>query len=1260
MTSIPEPPGAMSRGGASTMETGDPNPRRVGILLRTALLSWMVAIVTILIFVVVIIPEQKRTFLQNLESKAHGVTVSLRDVAAGAVVNEDYSTVVDHCVQMLKGDLALDYLVITRNDGFSMIHDRAGWRAEANVPADWRPEKRETRSGIGIAPLFERRAFNYSNPFDYSGIRWGWIHVGLSLEGYDRSVASVYQRTGLLAVLCIVLSLVASFIYAKRLVRPILNLQTVVREVAGGDLSARAVVQGGDEIGSLAQSVNSMTEALLQRDRILQSVRFAAQQFLATTSWEAVIADVLAKIGQAAGISRIHIIENRVDAEGRLMGHLRVEWLAPGIGTVMGSQDRREFPWHGEGFDACAEAFTRTEILRAHARELGEAQRRLLEPHDVQSLLGIPITVANAWWGVLCLEECGGERVWTDAELDSLRAAADMLGATIQRNQTQDALVMAKEAAEAASLAKSQFLANMSHEIRTPITGVIGMLQLLHRMDLDKKQGRYVANALFSAEALMNVIGDVLDFSKIEAGKMELEEKVFSLSEVMDSTVRMFAERAERKGVELAYRLGDSLPDELVGDPNRLRQVLVNLVGNAVKFTENGEIIVSCDGLETSPQGTLVRFEVRDNGCGIGREQQALIFDAFSQADNSMSRFHGGTGLGLAISRQLCELMGGGIGVESELGKGATFWFTVRCRENGGNGTRRAEDLLDLKSLRVLVVEDCVLTREIFQDYIRSWKGQVDVAPNGAAGLEKLREARAGGQPFHVAVLDWRMPGMDGVSMARAVKADAELARTGLVLMSSFAQIAESEELMAAGFAACIPKPLSRSDLYDAIMTAANRDSRRSRDACRWRGRGIEPALPRASGTILLAEDNEINREVATELITGLGYRCRSARTGREAVEAVRDAGIHLVLMDCQMPEMDGYEATRLIRLRERDCPTGSHGGRIPIVALTAHATKSDRDRCLEMGMDDYLTKPLDPGELARTLRKWIQGNGSSVEGESVAPAPPSGAVRDDGSGIIDYPSLLDRCMGKEDLAERLLRLFVEKTREELPRLELALAANDAATLAALAHGIKGAAGSVSAMPLWETASRLETMGSAGSLEQAPDLVRSLRRQLRLLGDLLDPDADSRAEPEAAQTAEKPRGFHGTRILLVEDNPVNQMVAQHSLLSVGCEVGIASNGQEALDALELAAWDLVLMDCQMPVLDGYEATRIIREREGLAARDNAHPGEGPRHIPIIALTGQTMPGDRERCLAAGMDDYISKPFQLGALLALLNRWLPAS
>ena len=420
----------------------------MGIALRTALLSWFVTLATLLIFVFVILPWQKYTLLKNLESKAQSVATSLRDVAAGAAVNEDYSSVVDHCKEMLAGDESLAYLVMTKNDGFSVVQDRTGWRSEDKMGPEWRPAKREPAGAVRFVPLFQKRVFHFAQPFDYSGIQWGWIHVGLSLDKYDRSVASLYWLTALLGVGCGGLSLLASVTYARRLVRPILNLRATVQRVAGGDLSARATTFRTDELGSLATSVNSMTEALLRRDDILGSVQFAAQRFLGAADWRSVIDGVLARIGQSAGVSRAYVFENRLDTAGRLVMHSLHEWVAAGRGTGDLPPAGARVAFDDAGFVRWREVFERREIIAARVCDLPESERTLLAAQHVRALLVIPIFVEDRWWGFLGLDDCVEERQWGDAERDSLRAAGDMLGAAIARQHTQDALLEAKTTLE--------------------------------------------------------------------------------------------------------------------------------------------------------------------------------------------------------------------------------------------------------------------------------------------------------------------------------------------------------------------------------------------------------------------------------------------------------------------------------------------------------------------------------------------------------------------------------------------------------------------------------------------------------------------------------------------------------------------------------------------------------------------------------------------------------------------------------------------
>ena len=1072
----------------------------LSITLRTALLSWLVTVSTLLFFVGLSIPQQKRIFLENLKSKAGGVAVSLREVAAGAAVNEDFSSVVDLCTEMLKGDPGLDYIVITKNNGFSMICDRTGWRSEIQPQRRWRPDKREVSSGIGIVPQFKRRVFHYSQPFDYSGIEWGWIKVGLSLESYDRNVTMVYQRTGLLAVFCISLSLLASGLYAKRLVKPILSLRKVVQQVADGDLSVRASVKRRDELGSLAHSVNSMTEALLRRDKIVQSVRFAAQQFLSTTKWEDVIEAVLAKIGEAAAVSRIRVFEIQPGGKEGSEAQQKFLWLASNHPAADRSLACAPMTLRASDISPWTDSLGAGETVSICHRDLEGLPGKTLGGGTFQSALFIPIMVEDSWWGILTLAACDTEREWTPAERDSLRAAADMLGAAITRQRTQDSLLRAKEAAEAASVAKSQFLANMSHEIRTPITGVLGMLELLRRTPLDDKQRRYVSNTVASAETLLTVIGDVLDFSKIEAGKLDLEEASFTLLDVLDVTVRLLAEKAEAKGIELACRVAEDVPRQVIGDPDRLRQVLLNLLSNAVKFTDNGTVVLSCTLAASPDAGPVLRFEVKDTGCGIAPEQQSLIFDAFCQADNSMSRIHGGTGLGLAICRQIVRLMGGEVGVQSILGQGSVFWFTARLKPVAdGDKSATHSSAVDFRGLRVLVVDDCAVAREIVSNYIRAWKGVPEEAPEAATGLEKLRRAALQGNPFSVAVLDWRMPGLDGFTLARLIKQEPALSATGLILLSTFAKTTLTAEFELTGFAAALPKPVRKSELYDAIITTANGRLRHIPKTTEKTPLPVAaPKMNTNSITILLAEDNEINQEVASEMLAAMGYDCTRVRNGREALACVKQGLGDLVLMDCQMPEMDGYEATRLIRQWEQqEAPNGRLGRRLPVLALTAHAMKGDRARCLEAGMDDYLTKPLEPEELAKALIRWLPN--------PAAAASPGSAVGDQTAEIlpppagIDFASLMHRCMGKKDLAGRLLQKFQAQADADLQELETAIREQDAPRLRLVAHRLKGAAANVSAGAVRNYAGRLETLGREVNLPPAADLLVLLRASLEVV-----------------------------------------------------------------------------------------------------------------------------------------------------------------
>lgn len=469
----------------------------LGITLRTALLSWLVTIATLLIFVSAIIPQQKRTFLENLESKAHGVAVSLRDEVTGAAINDDLSTVVDHCNELIRGDKTLDYLVVTKNDGFSLIHERNGWRPESNASKEWRPDKREPASGIGVVPMFHRRVFHYSQPFDYSGIQWGWIHVGLSLQSYDRSVSQVYYRTGLLAIVCIALSLLASVAYAQRIVRPILNLKTVVQDVASGDLSARAKVNRSDELGSLAASVNSMAESLLRRHQILQSVRFAAEQFLSTSDWQDIIGQVLANIGQAAQLGRIWVYQDCLESEGLSADRGGYMWsLNPARGAHNSGHPQRIL-WPTSELSAWESMARNGEMATVKTSAMAPSCRRFFEPLGLGVLALLPIKVEGSCWGFMCLGAEEPDRRWMEAEHDSFRAAADMLGAAIAKQRAQSALLEAKETLEQRVIERTKELQEQ-----------VAAKEKAHT-ELAEAQQRLIANSRDNEEQMKTILNSV-------------------------------------------------------------------------------------------------------------------------------------------------------------------------------------------------------------------------------------------------------------------------------------------------------------------------------------------------------------------------------------------------------------------------------------------------------------------------------------------------------------------------------------------------------------------------------------------------------------------------------------------------------------------------------------------------------------------------------------------------------------------------------
>jgi two-component system, sensor histidine kinase and response regulator len=533
----------------------------------------------------------------------------------------------------------------------------------------------------------------------------------------------------------------------------------------------------------------------------------------------------------------------------------------------------------------------------------------------------------------------------------------------LERQRTHEALRLARDAAEAASRTKGAFLANMSHEIRTPMNGILGMTALALETDLSPEQREYLTMIRNSAEALLSLLNDILDFSKIEAGKLTLDPAPFALREMVGTTLKLLALRAHQKGLELVYHAAADVPDALVGDADRLRQILINLVGNAIKFTERGEVAVWIEGARQTGAASEVHFAVADTGIGIAADKQQAILEPFTQADGSTTRQYGGTGLGLAIAKQLVELMGGRLWLESAPGRGSTFHFTVRldCQQAAPD----APLSIDLRGLPVLVVDDNPTHRRILVEQLRHWGLRPTAVESGAAALAVLAQVTGTGCPFRLMLLDAQMPEMDGFTLAAHIQEHAGLAGATILMLSSADLPGDTGRYRQLGIARSLMKPITPAELQQALLTLLS-----TPDLCAEHP-PLAPPRPgpdsRQRLQILLAEDNAVNQTLMARLLGKHGHQVVVVGTGREALAALAQQSFDLVLMDVQMPEMDGFEATAAIRAQER-----ASGGHLPIIALTAHAMKGDHERCLATGMDGYMAKPIKANELYAALDQLL------------------------------------------------------------------------------------------------------------------------------------------------------------------------------------------------------------------------------------------------------------------------------------------------
>ena len=707
-----------------------------------------------------------------------------------------------------------------------------------------------------------------------------------------------------------------------------------------------------------------------------------------------------------------------------------------------------------------------------------------------------------------------GRVVWIHAlgqvVKDATGKPTDMYGVSQDVTESKlaaDAIREAKEIAEEATRAKSDFLANMSHEIRTPMNAIIGMSHLALQTDLSAKQRNYIAKVDSAAKNLLGIINDILDFSKIEAGKMKFESTDFYLEDVMDHLADLSVIKAQDKGLELLFDVGTDVPTALVGDPLRLGQVIVNLVNNAIKFTEKGEITVGVHQLAASAGGVTLRFEIRDTGIGLTEEQRGKLFSAFSQADASTTRKYGGTGLGLTISKKLVEMMEGEIGVDSQPGRGSTFHFTARFAVQGQQ-RRLAVSSEDARGLRILVVDDNASAREILQNILVSLKFDASAVASGAEAIGELEQAQLERKPYGLVLMDWMMPGMDGVETIKRIRADSKLAQTpAFVMVTAYSRdelLARAEGVQIDGV---LVKPVSPSTLLDSILNALGKEVTQSTRKHEKQAGYKEAAQKVRGARLLLVEDNAVNQELALEILQEAGLAVDVASNGAEAVERVAQQEYDGVLMDCQMPVMDGFEATRRIRQSERNAG-------LPILAMTANAMAGDKEKCLASGMNAHITKPIDVAQLFLTLAQWI----TPRQAPAVAANAPGEAVADGLPAVagLDLKGALARVGGSSRLLLKLISRFAETQADVISRIEAAMEANDVDTAVREAHTVKGLAGNIGAKPMAETAATVEALLQRG---ESAGLAAALAAMGAELSDLVARIAAALGSQQLVQSA---------------------------------------------------------------------------------------------------------------------------------------------
>ena len=712
----------------------------------------------------------------------------------------------------------------------------------------------------------------------------------------------------------------------------------------------------------------------------------------------------------------------------------------------------------------------------------------------------------------------GGKNKILDCFIDISKEKKNEQALKEANQKLQDAVKIAHDLAmkaEMASIAKSEFLSNMSHEIRTPMNAIIGMTSLLLDTDLNPEQRYYAETIQSSSDSLLALINDILDFSKIEAQKLDLEHINFDLISLLEDFSRLMAIKASEKDLELILSIDENVPSFLIGDPGRLRQILTNLVGNAIKFTHQGEVTIKVQCLETTEEEAFLKFIVRDTGIGIPKDKINLLFEKFTQIDSSTSRKYGGTGLGLAISKQLVELMRGSIGVESEYGKGSTFWFTVRLKKQKEENKPKYIFPEDLQNVRILIVDDNASNREILHIRLKSWGARPDEAPNAFIALQKLKTAQKENDPFIICITDMQMPEIDGEALGRIILSDEKLKDTILILLTSIGARGDAKKFEDIGFSAYLTKPVRHLELFEVLTTLLSlRKSWQQGEKkpfynpfilTRHSIRELQKQRKQFNANVLLVEDNVVNQKVAVGMLNKLGITPDTANNGKEALEMLSKKDYDIVFMDIQMPEMDGFQTTQIIR--DPLSPVLNHN--VPIIAMTAHAFEEDRTKCLQVGMDNYIAKPISMESIIDILEKYLPDKTQKDTEQNIIVTAPKEDAKEKASPVstsffqketlFDYKSFMKRVMDDKNLANTVILSFLEDIPKQIDTLKTSISENRINDAERQAHSIKGASANIGAERLREIASQIEKLCKEGKENDAKKYIPQLESQFEEL-----------------------------------------------------------------------------------------------------------------------------------------------------------------